>query len=62
MIFGNWLVLALSVIVGVFALFTAAHSGDGTTYDVGLLVFVLAIAVVFVIIKRNFDRAERGPQ
>ena len=57
---GNWVAMAVAVIIGLIALNFAAHTVDPTVYDVGLLVFVVAVAVVFVLIKRNFDQVGRG--
>jgi hypothetical protein len=57
----NWVILFVAAIIGILALFTAAGAADGTAYDVGLFVFVLAIAFIFFLIKRSFDLAEHRP-
>ena len=59
MILANWVMLVVSAIIGILALFLAADSVDPTTYDIGLFVFVLAVAFIFFLIKRNFDQMER---
>jgi uncharacterized membrane protein YfcA len=57
----NWVILIVSAIIGILALFVAAGATDPTAYDVGLFVFVLAIAFIFFLIKRSFDAAEQRP-
>ena len=61
MVLRNWVILIASAIIGILALFVAAGSVDPTAYDIGLFVFVLAVAVIFFLIKRSFDIAERRP-
>ncbi len=60
MIFRNWVLLAASVIIGLIALTFAAHAADTTAYDLGLLVFALAVAAIFYLVKRVFDQANPG--
>ena len=55
----NWVIIVVCTIVGILALFMAAGSVDPTTYDIGLFVFVLAVAGIFFLVKRTFDLAER---
>lgn len=57
---GEWLVLALACAVGITGLFLAASDSGYTTYVIGLVLFVGAVAYTFVLIKRHFDRADQA--
>ena len=54
----QWLVLLLTCLVGVDALFVAAEVGSGAVYGIGLLVFAAAVVYAFVHVKRHFDRLD----
>jgi len=47
-------------LLGLLALFMAAHAHDGGLYAGGLLIFVLAVGFIFILIKRHMDEVERG--
>jgi hypothetical protein len=54
--------LVTGVVVGVIAfvgLVLAAHAADERAYTVGLVVFVLAVAFEFWLLKRWFDYGDR---
>jgi hypothetical protein len=55
---GEWLVLALACAVGTAGLFLAASQSGGTTYTIGLALFIGAVAYVFRLVKRHFDRID----
>lgn len=55
----EWLVLALACGVAIVGLLLAASNPQGTSYWVGLALFVAAIIYSGLIIKRYFDRIER---
>ena len=55
---GEWLVLVLACAVGVIGLLLAASDSGGTTFTLGLGLFVAAVVYAFVFIKRHFDRHE----
>ncbi len=46
--------------IGVVGLYLAAHEADQTMSTVGLVVFTLAVAFEFSLIKRWFDYADRA--
>jgi hypothetical protein len=45
-------------VMGVVALFLAAHAGHGMAYSAGLTFFAFAVLFVFLMIKRAYDKAE----
>jgi ABC-type maltose transport system permease subunit len=47
-------------LIGIVALYLAAHALDTPTYAVGLVVFGFAVAFEFWLIKRWFDYSDRG--
>ncbi len=59
MALSEWLVLALSCVAAVVGLMLAASEGEGTTYTIGLGLFVAAVIYAFYLIKRYFDRLEQ---
>lgn len=61
MVLRNWVILIVSAIIGILALFVASGATDPTAYDLGLFIFVLAVAFIFFLIKRSFDIAEHRP-
>jgi hypothetical protein len=56
---GEWLVLALACVAGTTGLFLAASQSGGTTYTIGLALFVGAVAYAFQLVKRHFDRVDQ---
>jgi hypothetical protein len=55
---GKWIAGGLIGLVGVLALFLSAHAhGDGLYYA-GLAVFILAVGVLFAMLKRHYDMIE----
>lgn len=57
---GGFLAAAFVVLIGIGGLFIAQRGGDGTPYFGGLALFVFAVLIVFIILKRTFDIAEYG--
>ena len=51
---------ALMGLLGLVALYMAAHAQDGGIYTGGLLIFVLAVAFIFALVKRHMDEIEPG--
>jgi hypothetical protein len=45
-------------IMGLVALFIAAHAGHGVAYYGGLAFFIFAVLFIFLMIKRGYDKAE----
>jgi hypothetical protein len=45
-------------IMGLVALFIAAHAGHGVAYYGGLTFFVFAVLFIFLMIKHGYDKAE----
>jgi hypothetical protein len=56
---GEWLVLALACCAAIAGLLLAASGGEGTTYTLGLGLFVAAVIYAFHSIKRYFDRIDQ---
>jgi uncharacterized membrane protein YhhN len=54
----QWLVLAVTCVVGVAGLLLAASGGENK-YALGLMLFVGAVIYVFIQIKQHFDRIDR---
>jgi 1,4-dihydroxy-2-naphthoate octaprenyltransferase len=54
----QWLLLLLTCLVGVDALFVAAEVGSAAVYGIGLLVFAAAVVYAFVQVKWRFDRLD----
>ena len=61
MVLRNWVILIVSAIIGILALFVASGATDPTAYDVGLFVFVLAIALIglFLSLTRHLRIVDR---
>lgn len=57
---GKAIISALVGVVGLIALYFAANAHDGGIYYGGLLIFVMAVAFIFALLKRSLDEAERG--
>ena len=56
----QWLVFAVTCIVGVIGLLIAASGGEGNGYALGLMLFVGAVIYAFIQIKQHFDRIDRA--
>lgn len=56
----EWLMLLVTFVVGMGALFWAAGSRGGTAYGIGLVVFGVAAIYAFMQIKQHFDRIDAG--
>lgn len=57
---GKTVISAFVGVLGLIALYFAAHARDDGVYYAGLLIFVLAVVFVFYQLKRALDEAERG--
>ena len=55
---GKWIAGGLIGLVGVLGLFVSAHAHAGAFYYAGLAVFILAVLIVFAMLKRHFDMTE----
>ncbi len=55
---GKWIAGGLIGLVGVLGLFVSAHAHAGALYYSGLVVFALAVAILFAMLKRHFDMIE----
>jgi hypothetical protein len=54
----QWFVLALACAAGIVGLLLAASDKGEATYNIGVGLFVAAVAYAFVFIKRHFDRLD----
>ncbi len=54
---GNWIMGAVTAILGVCGLFVAATAGQGVAYYGGLMFSVFAVLLVFYFIKITYDHA-----
>jgi hypothetical protein len=50
-----WVGYALLALAGVLGLFTASDAEDPASYFAGMLTFVLAVAIIAFLLKRQFD-------
>ncbi|HUK61277.1 MAG TPA: hypothetical protein VLV50_18750 [Stellaceae bacterium] len=57
---GPWLGYLVLGAAGIFGLFTASASADAATYDAGLIAFAIAVVLIAVRMKRQFDGTEAG--
>ncbi len=57
---GEWLVLALGCGAGIAGLLLASSGEESTVYVLGLALFAGAVIYVSRLIKRHFDRLDRG--
>jgi len=55
---GKWIAGGAIGLVGILGLFLSAHAHGGTTYYLGLAVFVAAVAVLFFMVKHQCDLNE----
>ena len=58
MAIGEWFVLAVACAVAVVGLMVAASGTGGSTYCIGMSLFVVAVAYAFILVKRYFDRID----
>jgi hypothetical protein len=56
----QWLLLLLTCLVGIAALFVTANSPDSPGYVIGLLVFIAAVVYGIIQVKQYFDRLDAG--
>lgn len=56
---GPWITGGAAALLGIAGLLGASHA-DGTARIMGLMLFVLAILLDFVLVKHAFDKAERA--
>lgn len=55
---GPWIALGVSTVVGILALSNAAHGRAGSlAYDLGIAIFLLAVAYAFIIVRVLVDRS-----
>lgn len=52
---GKWIAGGAIGLVGVLALFVSAHAHGGGLYYAGIAVFILAVVIIFAMLKRHFD-------
>lgn len=56
----KWITGAVVGLIGILGLFFSAHAHGSTSYTAGLVVFVIAVVILFAMIKRQFDLKEGG--
>ena len=54
----EWLLLLITFLVGLGALFYASGPRAGAAYGIGLVVFGVAVIYAFRLIKQHFDRVD----
>jgi hypothetical protein len=59
---GRWVTSGVIGLIGILGLFVASRATDDTFYSLGLIVFVIAVAVIFYMIRRAFDEAGARPR
>ena len=52
--------LVLSCGAAIVGLLVAASDGQGTTYTIGVMLFVAAVIYAFYLVRRYFDRADQA--
>ena len=52
---GTWVTNGIVGVIGLIGLFVASRAADHTFYYMGLIVFVVAVGVIFFSIRRAFD-------
>lgn len=55
---GEWLVLFLACVAAIVGLLLASSDGEGTTYTIGVMLFVAAVLYAFHWVKCYFDRVD----
>ncbi len=59
---GEWIRIVVAALVALGGLLLAREQGVALTKEqLGLLIFILAVAYAFLLIGRYFDRQERRP-
>lgn len=59
---GTWVTNGIVGVIGLIGLFVASRAADHTFYYMGLIVFVVAVGVIFFSIRRAFDQAGARPR
>ena len=59
---GRWVTNGVIGLIGLLGLFVASRATDNTFYSLGLIVFAIAVAVIFFSIRRAFDEAGARPR
>ena len=54
----KWIGGGVIGLIGILGLFLSAHAHDTTFYYLGLGIFIVAIVVIFFLMKRQFDLSE----
>ena len=54
----QWVLLLITLLVGLAALFYASGPRAGAAYGIGLVVFGVAVIYAFVLLKQHFDRID----
>ncbi len=54
----KWIAGGVIGLIGILGLFLSAHAHDTTFYWLGIGVFLVAMAVIFFMMKRQFDLSE----
>lgn len=54
----KWIAGGVIGLVGILGLFLSANAHDTTFYYLGIGIFLVAMAVVFFMVKRQFDLSE----
>lgn len=55
---GKWIAGGAIGLVGILGLFLSAQAHDATFYWLGIGIFLVAMAVIFFMVKRQFDLSE----
>jgi FtsH-binding integral membrane protein len=59
---GKWITGGVIGVIGIIGLFVSSRAADNTFYYLGLIVFAVAIAVIFLMIRKGFDAAGARPR
>jgi len=59
---GKWVTGGIVGLIGILGLFVASRATDDTFYALSLIVFVIAVGVIFYMIRRAFDEAGARPR
>lgn len=54
----EWLLLLITFLIGLGALFYASGPRAGAAYGIGLVVFGVAVIYGFALVKQHFDRVD----
>jgi hypothetical protein len=57
---GKWIGGGIVGVIGILGLFLSAHAHGGTTYYLGIAVFVVAVLAIGAMVKHHFDLTERA--